>query len=163
MNEKGYVKDYNTLFNAIKDLDLNVLVFAKRFNIDGLKIPDNVEIKYDVYGDEYRNYFLKSKFVVVPLQDIEVSSGLMVLLDAMLYGKALIITRAWASEDYVNHLKNGLLVSPHNSDDLKEKIQYLINHPDEVIRLRENAKKTVFENYSMLKLAQNVSTMIDSL
>ena len=156
-------RDFSTFFNAVEKINSEVLVITKRFNVKGLKIPSNVQLKFHVYGDDYRQIFLKSKFIIIPLSDIEVSAGLMVLLDAMMYGKALIITHTWSSEDYITHMENGFLVSPHDCNDLQEKIQYLLDNPDEIKRIGANARKTLFEKYSMKQLARNVSNIITKI
>ncbi len=156
-------RDYATLFEAVKDLDIKVVVITKPFNIKGLKIPENVEVYFDIYGEQYRQFLWKSKFVVVSLDDVEVSSGQMVLLDCLLYGKALIITHACGTVDYIINGKDGLLVSAHNSKILRENILYLLEHPDEISRIGENARRTVSEKYSMLQFAKKVSDLISSV
>ncbi len=116
-------RDYETFFKAVDGLDARVVVITKRFNVAGLKIPSNVELKFDIYGDEYWQIFWRSKFIVIPLEDPELSGGTTVLLDAMIYGKALAVTRSWSLMDHVTHMENGLLVTPHDSDDLREKLR----------------------------------------
>ena len=156
-------RDYETLFEAVKNLNVKVIVITKPFNIKGLEIPRNVEIYFDIYGEQYRQFLWKSKFVVVSLDDVEVSSGQMVLLDSMLYGKALIITRACGTVDYVTNGKDGFLVPAHDSKILRENILYLLKHPDKIDRIGESAKKTVFEKYSMLQFARKVYDLINNV
>ncbi len=44
--------------------------------------------------------------------------------------------------------KNGLLFEPGNSNDLAEKISYILDHPEEILSYRKNIPKlkTIAEN-----------------
>jgi glycosyltransferase involved in cell wall biosynthesis len=156
-------RDYQTLFRAVKDMNQKVLVVAKSFNLDKLLVPENVEVKFDIYGHTYRQLLWKSKFVVVSLDDVEVSSGQMVLLDAMLYGKVIIITDTPTTRDYVVHMENGILFKPHDHLDLKKKIEFILNNSDKRKEISKNARKAVLTNYSMENLAMKVSNLISRI
>ncbi len=156
-------RDYATLFKAVRDLGIKVVVIATRYNIQGLNVPQNVEVYYDVYGEEYYRHFWGCQFVIVPLDDPHVSSGQMVLLHALIFGKAPIVTRTNTTIDYITDGQTGLLSEPHDADDLRKKIVWLIDNPDKRQEIAENGKKEVFEKYSIIQMAGRVNSLIERL
>ncbi|MFQ5649574.1 MAG: glycosyltransferase family 4 protein [bacterium] len=153
-------RDYKTFFEAVAGLDTSVVVFAKKYNVAGLTVPDNVELKYDVYGDEYYNHLMSAKFVVVPLDDPELSSGQMVLLESMALGKAVIITQVWGVTDYVEDNKNALLVADHVSSDMRQKMELLLQKPDLARKLGARARERVLENFTVHDMARGVTEAV---
>ncbi len=150
-------RDYKTLFEAVRGLDCRVLVFAKKFNVAGLSVPENVELRFDVYGDEYYRHLLAARFIVVPLDDPEVSSGQMVLLEAMALARAVIITDGWGVADYVDDGVTSLLTPPHDSGSMQAKIELLLQDPEAIKRLGESARETVCEHFTVGNTVRGVS------
>jgi glycosyltransferase involved in cell wall biosynthesis len=154
-------RDYGVLFEAVRGLAVRCVVIAKKYNTRGLRIPPNVDVEYDVYDDRYYEAMRKAMFVVIPLEDPEVSSGQMVLLEAMAMGKAVIATRTFGTEDYVQDGEDGLLVPPGDSNSLREKIHYLLQNPGETERLGRNAQAKALSQFSVTQLVEGVSSIIE--
>lgn len=88
-------RDYRTLFLAAAQLPkLRFIVCCGHKNIERLKIPDNVEVKINVSSAETREILSKAEMVVLPLRETYRASGQLALLDAMLMGKPVIVSRA---------------------------------------------------------------------
>lgn len=153
-------RDYRTLFEAVAGLDTRVVVFAKKYNVAGLTVPDNVELRFDVYGDEYNHHLLAAKCIVVPLDDPELSSGQMVLLESMAFGKPVVVTEVWGVTDYVDDGRNAMLVKAGDSRQMREKIETLLKNPVLGKTLGARAKETVFEKFTMQNTAQQVTDAI---
>ncbi|HBA86930.1 MAG TPA: glycosyl transferase family 1 [Geobacter sp.] len=69
-------------------------------------------------------------------------------------GVPIIASRIGGFPDFVRHDHNGLLFEPGNSDDLAEKIAYVLSDPQRLVRYRENIPrlKTITENARELVL-----------
>jgi glycosyltransferase involved in cell wall biosynthesis len=156
-------RDYGTFFNAIKDLDTRVVVVAKRFNLHGHLIPKNVEVLYDVYGDQYYELLKNAQLIVIPLDDPELSSGQMVLLESMGLGKAVIASEVWGVSDYVDDGRNALLVPIHDCVRMKSAIEDLLKDAVRLGEMGVSARQSVQERFSAAEMAKGVSAELAQL
>jgi len=87
-------RDYRTLFSAAKQLkQLKFIVCCGRKNVEGLEIPDNVEVKINVSPPATREILSGAEMVVLPLAETHRASGQLALVDAMLMGKPVIVSK----------------------------------------------------------------------
>jgi glycosyltransferase involved in cell wall biosynthesis len=150
-------RDYRTLIQATQNMPIEVHIIAKKLNLNTLKIPGNFKVQYDIYGEEFYKSIDRSKIIIVPLNDEKISSGQMVLLESMYMGKAVIVTRNWGTEDYVNDGHDAIFVSPHNADELKQAISRLLNDPERIDDIGKNARISVIEKYNVKNFAEQVA------
>jgi glycosyltransferase involved in cell wall biosynthesis len=81
----------------------------------------------------------------------------MVLIEAMAHGLPIITSRLGGMQELVQDMETGLLFEPGNDTDLNEKVQWALNHPDEMQAMGERgraASKSRFgaeENYRQLR------------
>ena len=121
-------RDYRTLFLAVKNLpQLKFVVCCGQKNIVGLDIPDNVEIKLSISALETREILSKAEMAVIPLLETNRASGQLSMLDAMLMGKPVIISKTRGiTESYdLKNEKNALLVPACDSESLIKAIKKL--------------------------------------
>lgn len=148
-------RDYATLVEACHDLDVDVKIaadslwFREKLNIDVEQLPERIEARS--YGNlvALRHLYAESLFVVVPVLNVAYSAGFTVILEAMAMGKPVIVSRIEQKDDFVIEGYNGLYVTPGDPAELNEKIRYLLDHPEEVARMGQNARKTVEEHYTL--------------
>lgn len=72
----------------------------------------------------------------------------MVLLEAMAVGTPIIASQIDGMEEVVQDGEQGLLVPPGNPQALAQTIAHLLTHPDQAVRLSENARQRYMERYS---------------
>lgn len=84
---------------------------------------------------------LSSALVVIPLKDIDYSSGQAILINAMALRKCVIITEATWSKDYLVHGCNAWLVPPRDAKKLSEAINLLLRDVEKRNRIGVNARK----------------------
>jgi len=121
-------RDYRTLFLAAKHLpQLKFVVCCGQKNIEGLDIPDNVEVKLNISALETREILSKAEMAVIPLLETNRASGQLSMLDAMLMGKPVIISKTRGiTESYdLKNEKNALLVPAGDSESLIKAIKKL--------------------------------------
>ena len=126
----GNGRDYKTFFEAISGTDLSALVVAHKWNLNGLAIPDNVKVLYDIPLEECERLVDECKFAVFALDGSEPSCGQMSIVTSLMLGKPVICTDWVGTRDYISDGKNGLLVQIHDPEKLKEKMLKLANDSD---------------------------------
>lgn len=136
--------------------------------IDGWK---NIDYKLDVAGDgpllpkknninninflgrqsreQVSKLMVKSSFLILPA--ISYEGFPMVIAEAFSYGLPVICSRLGGMAEIVEDDVTGLHFEAGNSDDLAEKVNYLINNPDKCKLLGENARKVYLEKYTPQK------------
>jgi glycosyltransferase involved in cell wall biosynthesis len=116
------LRDWNTFFDAVKEMDLRCIVIASQHDVQGLKIPDNVELHLDVSRSTYLQFLQKSMMVVIPLLKTKRSTGQASFLEAMAYAKPVVVADVIGARDYITDMVNGLTYIPENAIDLRHKI-----------------------------------------
>ncbi|HUT04549.1 MAG TPA: glycosyltransferase family 4 protein [bacterium] len=105
-------RDYGTLLQAVKGLELKVTLVCSPKNLEGLEIPDTVQVRYDISRTEYESLVESCTFLVIPLVKANCSAGQRVIEAAMSCGKAVIATNTAGTEDYIINGETGILVKP---------------------------------------------------
>jgi glycosyltransferase involved in cell wall biosynthesis len=155
-------RDYATLLQAVQDLDVAVKVaasstwFPQQLNISLDAIPGHVEVRdYGTYH-ALRQLYADSLFVVVPLLNVDFSAGYSVILEAMAMGKAVIVSKIRQRDDFIVDGWNGFYVTPGNVVELRDRIDFLLQNPDEARRLGQNARKSIEERYTLEHFVERV-------
>ncbi len=142
-------RDYRTLLEALRGLDVQteLAVGTTVFrtgdfttdladSIGGIgAAPPNVKIHQQLAHRELRQLYARSRFVVVPLEDVEFDAGATCIAEAMAMGKAVVTTRARGQVDLVREGETGLYVPPGDPGALRKAIAYLLENPDEAERM----------------------------
>ncbi len=140
-------RDYKTLFKAMKTLKhIKLVVVASKENIRNLEIPDNVKIHTNIPLNDAHNILMHSKFMVLPLRDSQVPCGIVTIVSAMFFKKAVLATNSEAVHDYIKDGHSGLLFDANNSFDLSNKITRLWESEVETNTLANNGLLFVHKN-----------------
>lgn len=156
-------RDYGTLLGAFRQLDVPLLIVASRWSIDPSDIPPNVKIQYDMPGSELMAIMARCLAVVVPLEERMISIGQSVVLQAMTLGKAVIATRVNGTEDYIEHMKTGILVPSKDPGAIRDAVSLLINNEDIRSKLGRAAQDRVKQMYLPDHYARAVSDRLQAL
>ncbi len=143
-------RDYPTLIEAVRGLDVHVVIAAaspwsrRKDTTADQEIPENVTVrKFTQF--ELRQLYAMSRFVVMPLYDVNFQAGVTTLLEAMAMEKAVICTRTPGQADVVVDGETGIYVPPTDPDSLREAIQSLLQNPDEADRLGRNGRQRILD------------------
>lgn len=159
----GEGRDFATLILAMEQVDARLLLIARPepgrqlFNV--ARLPENVELIPPVSDEEYRDLLSHCSFVVMPLQGVPGGQGTTAIGEAMAAGKAVIGTKTGGALEYLTDGETGLLVEPGNVDDLRQKIVFLLNHPEEAERMGENARREAEakpSRYAAIEAVKNI-------
>ena len=149
-------RDYETLIEASKQIDSKIRIVSKRYKFDSVFLPENVGYINYVPISKLKEMIAAAKFIVLPLQNVPSSCGQSVLLQSMAMKKAVITSKVPGVIDYVIDGKTSLLYNPYDAKDLREKINYLLKHPDEIRRIGENARAAVLSNFTEDKMSKKI-------
>lgn len=157
-------RDYETLARAMEKLSMKLIIITDHHNLNNINLPDNVEVKFNIPLDELISLTANSSFVVIPLNSSPISTGQSVILEAMALGKAVITTRTGGTEDYVETDKSGILVEPHDHEQMYEAINHLAENPEIAKNMGAYGRQLVIDNHlptvNILRVCENLKRMV---
>jgi glycosyltransferase involved in cell wall biosynthesis len=156
-------RDYATLFAAVQETPIPVIVNARPFNLKGLNIPSNVTCNDMLPIAQFGELLRRARLAVVPLRDGREAIGLSAVLYAMAAGKAIVASRAGGVEDYIDNGSTGLLVTPGNARELREAIEYLWHDPETAARLGARARQLFAEQFTFPAFARRVYSVLEGV
>jgi len=142
------MRDYGTLLETLRQLKVSAIIAANRTAVDGLDVPKNVRLYFDVSEQTFADLMMQTSVVVVPLQPANFDAGQSVVLQAMCYGKPIIATDTAGLVEYIKHGKTGLLIPPSDPEALASAIKRLLNDPDLASAIGADARRVYQERYS---------------
>jgi len=149
-------RDYDTLLKAWDGLDTKLSIVSSRGSFDGRRLPPNVTIAYDLPLFELSELMSRSTAVVLPLEDRQISTGQSVMFQAMAMGKAVIASRVSGTEDYIDHMRTGILVPPNDVDALRSAIRSVAQDATLRERLGKAARAQVEATHMPVHYARGV-------
>jgi glycosyltransferase involved in cell wall biosynthesis len=141
-------RDWPTLIVALAQLSYKAIL-----SVDiPVQVPEDAKQRIQVLPmqspEEGRKLMAAAKIVVLSLEDTELPSGPLVLLDAMAAGKAVVATKVNGTVDYVKDGVNGYLTAPKDSSALAATIASLME--DEALRekLGQTAREMAIKQFT---------------
>lgn len=143
-------RDYRTLFEAVEGLDIELHVVCDlQSAVADLRVPRNVTVLRGCYDDAYVEELRQCEFVVIPLGVSDISAGQMVLVQAMAFAKATVITATPSVAEYVRHGVESMLVAQGDAAQLRAAIGLLLVDPELRAGLAARASRAFDERFSM--------------
>lgn len=99
-----------------------------------------------------------SYLVVIPLKDLNISSGQLVALQAMQMGKPIIITKSKGITDYLDNGKTAIFIN-NTKNELLEKISILYNDENLYNYISENEQRIFQDLFSVSNLGKNIGRL----
>lgn len=150
-------RDYDFLFRALGGTDYRV-----RIACPGVKVPPgvtNIDVLEDCYGDKMLRELAGCHAVVIPLKDRNISSGQLMLLQAMQMGKPVIVTRTDALAEYVEDGHTAIFIDNEPAQ-LRDALLRLHADPSLYEKITENARRKVTEEFSERNLGEHVGEFL---
>lgn len=161
-------RDYPTMVEAVRDLDVEVILAAaspwsKRRDVSGdVAIPANVTV--DRFGFvDLRSLYASAELVVVPLVDTDFQAGITTILEAMAMGKAVICTRTRGQLDVIVDGSTGIYVPPGDTGALRSAIERLLADDDLAVRLGLAARAWAVTEADIETYAHQMSGVVDAV
>lgn len=124
---------------------------------------DNLEVLVNISDDEYYTQLAKSFCVLISIKDCSISAGQITLIQAMQFGKPVILTQSdGLTNDYVVDGFNGLIVEK-DKDAVLNALKRLYEDPILYSTLSENGRKMYEERFSNLRLGRDIGEIVKRL
>lgn len=156
-------RDWRTLAEAVTGLDVPVTVVCSRQDAEGIRFPANVTVLADIPYERYRELLEGATAVLVPLEPHGFSSGQVVVLEAMAYGKPVIATRVLGTEDYIRQDIDGMLVEAGRADELRAAIDRLLSSAELTASLGQAALQKIRTTHTLEQYARTVIGVVEDL
>jgi glycosyltransferase involved in cell wall biosynthesis len=138
----NYDRDYPTLIEAVRDLNVPVWIATTRQEqIAGVDVPRHVRVEGTTEAG-FRQAMAAAHLVVVPMQKgLLHSGGQQTCLNGMLLGKPTIaVGRKWAV-DFITDGVDGLIVDYEDPSELRRAVRWVLNHPEAARAMGERARE----------------------
>lgn len=107
-------RDYKFLTEAWSKRKEKLEIVCDTLNLKSA--TENIKILTDCHDDDFFRELAKCIAVIVPLEDAHISSGQLVIIQAMMYGKPVIVTENDTVTDYIDSGKTGLVIKKTEKD-----------------------------------------------
>lgn len=148
-------RDYDFLIEALSETDIKVRIACGGYEYNGESDTKNIEVLQNCYGKNMLEELAHSFCVAIPLKDTHISSGQLVILQAMQLGKPVIVTENDTAKDYIENGQTGYIIKK-NKEALLAAIKGLRNNDNLYSDISNMAASVFEERYSISRLAQNI-------
>jgi len=122
-------RDYATLVAAADGAAWTLRLVAPGRNVEGLRMPVNVQLSGSVSFDEYLTLLHRARVVVVPTHELAYPTGQTVALEAAAAGCAVVVTGTAAMSEYFTDGVTALMPPPGDVGALRAAIDRLVGDP----------------------------------
>ncbi|MEI7597382.1 MAG: glycosyltransferase [Bacteroidota bacterium] len=131
------MRDYELLFlYAKKNKDLKIkMIISSELYATFKEIPENIDISIDIDFEAIKEFFNKSKIVVLPVKENNYSAATTTLLIGMALGKAVVVANTSAIKDgyKLSDGTNCLLYLPGDYNSFSSKVDDVLK--DDILRI----------------------------
>lgn len=158
-------RDYATLMRAVDGLAAQVVIAAaspwsrQKDATEGAALPANVKVQRFSQFD-LRQLYADSRFVVMPLENVEFQAGVTAILEAMAMGRAVICTRTPGQTDVVVEGETGLYVPPGDPQALRAAIERLLANPGLADEMGRAGRRRVEQQMSLDRYAVRLGAIV---
>lgn len=122
-------RDYETLAKAVRDTGIQVDLYCRADNIEGIDLPPEITFQGVVPFSEYQHVVASAQVVAVPTKEMAYPSGQSVALEAGATGACLVVSNTRALREYVSD-ETALLCPPGEAGAWREALTRAIQDPE---------------------------------
>lgn len=165
LSDEGYIfatgrsnRDYKFLVDALEGTNYKLTIVCDTFQYGS---NSNIVVLNDCYGTDMLKLMAKCHCVVVPLKELKMSSGQLVVLQAMSLGKPVICTKSDGIKDYVEDGITGILIE-NRKEQLLSALNCLYTNSETYKSMSEKARKAYNENFTEGAMFERITNVIYS-
>jgi len=148
-------RDYHTLIQAFRLQPHPLKIACLRESLHGMNLPENVEPHFDAYGSKYLELLEHAYAVIIPIDDVNISAGQLVLIEALRLGKICIVTEGPCLKDYIDP-SCMFTVPPHDPEALAERVDKLYNERG-WFEMSARARELYEQQYTITQYGERLS------
>jgi glycosyltransferase involved in cell wall biosynthesis len=157
----GYAfRDWKLLVRAYARLNTSTRLVLLGIPASECVSSPGVECVPRVNIDEMKRRISRSRFVVLPIPQLEFCTGQQTFLQSMALGKTVLISDIPAVRDYIVDSDTGFLYRPGDEDDLYQKLKLLLSADGTVKSVGTAARNAVVTQFSESLMADRVVTLL---
>lgn len=154
-------RDYPTFLAAVGELGCKTIVVAGPHAVSGLNIPANVTVRSGLTLDECHLLAKHAVVNVIPIRDVSAASGQVTLIEAMMLGGPLVVTRCAGTVDYADAGQEALMVEPGDVAGMKNAISTLWHDRQTGQELSRRAQARALSSFTFKAVAGNLNRILD--
>jgi glycosyltransferase involved in cell wall biosynthesis len=161
-------RDYPTLVEAVRDLDVEVAIAAAspwsrgRDGLDGAALPANVRLCRCSHR-ELRDLYASSLATVVPLVENDMQAGITTIVESLAMGRPVVVSRTTGQRGTVVDGVTGLEVEPGDPAALRRALRWLLDHPEEGRRMGEEGRRRMLASMTVEHWARRMAALVEDL
>jgi len=152
-------RDFRTVIKAFEKLNAHLIIVCLPGDVDGIHIPSNVEVIFNVSENDFSDYMKKAYAVIIPIENLNVSSGILTLLQAMIFGKAIIATRSSTVGDYIDDTC-GILIKDHSVEDIRNAVLEVMSNEQRLSSIAMNARLRYESEFTIEKYGERIGRIL---
>lgn len=157
----GYAKrDWDTLLRAYETLHTDTRLVLLGMPRPKDQLPKGVITVPRVNIAEMRQWVARSRFVVLPISEIQYSVGQQTLLQSMALEKTVVASDISALRDYATDTITASFYRPGDARDLANRMAYLLSHPDEAAGIGQRARQHIVNEFSESLMAHRIMEFV---
>ncbi len=133
LQDRGYIfcggrtnRDFDSVLDAVGSLNARTILVVGEDTRFHTEVPDCVTVHRNIPDREFQSLIEQARIVVIALERPDISSGQVVLMQAMRCGKPTVISATAGIEDYVTDGSDVLLFRPGRAADLAAHLRTLL-------------------------------------
>jgi len=151
-------RNHDLIIDVFNNTDINVQIIDSTFKMrkkctNNIVLLDNI-----IYGDKLYEKIRDCLAVIVILQNPNISSGQTVFMQAMMFGKPIIVSKSNTIDSYVIDGYNGFVVN--GEDEIMEITEKLLNNEKFYEKISKNSRKMYDDNFSFDKFSKSIADII---
>ncbi|HVC30293.1 MAG TPA: glycosyltransferase family 4 protein [Steroidobacteraceae bacterium] len=167
LKDGGYVfcggrtnRDFDTVLEAVTRLGVRTILVVgetTRFRRD---VPDFVTVHRNIPPSRFQSLIEEAGVVVIALERPDISSGQVVLMQAMRCAKPIVVSATAGIDDYVADGVDVLLFEPGSAPDLAARLQLILGDAGRRRALGEAAGATYDSRFNSAAFARDLSAAL---
>lgn len=117
---------------------------------------EKIKIYTSIHNEEYFKMLSECHAVILSLKDVNISSGQLVILQAMMLNKPVICTENLTVANYIDSSSDGLIIKK-DADSIEKALQYVEEHYSE---LTKKAREKFVNKYTEYQMGLNIGEIV---
>ena len=164
VGDDGYVfatgrsnRDYDFLVNLFKKSPYKLIIACDIYHKDD--VGKNIRILNNCHGADMLKLMARSHVVAIPLKDRNISSGQLVVLHAMSFGKPVICTKSDGIRDYVVDGTTGMFLD-NTEPEWNEALKILYENTDCYNKMSNSARVVFSSKFTYESMYNNIAALV---